>query len=304
MSRTKDKITIADNASQGPVYSSTVMADLATVMLEPIPSNRWLPDAQRLDAPGDPPIIMYGNKSFPWIPYLTKTPEGFGVEVLVPDPKEAHLRNASGGWANNKSDDLWQCTAHALGTWNADTRMGYIVDIKEGIWAILNDPAIAEVIMKPSPLSLAGTLLKAPEVGDIFVIWEDKESGYQYDQKTKTLSDIVVPLVEANGRRPACHAVRIEEPHYTPADSKLQTPSDGSIGTLDLVQTMVSSKNGNNALQTSESLDLIVRNPDYKLRSQAIYRLKGKFKTPLASWKPCNCDHCYEARGAIWTEVP
>lgn len=300
MSGMPNKVTPCADPTGKPVKpkkSSTAIAHLAAVLKETIPSRRCSEDQQRLGDADDEALIWYGNKHFPRIRYVTKTPEGYTVEVTMPDPEKAHIRDESGNWQNPKADDLWQCTAHALGTWDVKKRMGYVVDIQEGIWAVLNDPAIAEVIMKPSlyppPACGPGTLLKEPQAGDIFVVWEHEKVKAIEDPKSGIWNDTVVGAVELNGRRPACHAVRIVKPCFAPSGF---VASDGSIGTLDMVNTRVSSKNGNHALQENISLDEIVKNPDYKKRSHGIYRLKGDFKHPLSSWKDkqCDCSHCSE----------
>lgn len=204
-----------------------------------------------------------------------KTPTGgLPVGVTLPDIFDTHARlnDGTGNWAKDSADaddNLYNCTAYALGTWNAVERTGYIIDNNEAMWRVLNDPQLAQVIMPPLKLfgennnnnnGSIGMLNQAPQHGDILVFWENE--------------------VAAGGIRNCCHAAKLIHP---------QCRNGNSNQGLDLLNLMLDTKNGQN-LAGPMSLLNMKDMVDYRNKAHAIYRLAG----PTQIWPldDCRCPQC------------
>lgn len=246
--------------------------------------------------------------------YQMKTPRGDVITVTVPQPGLAHMWNLKENRFSTspQSDDwLFNCTAYALGTWNPKDRTGYIIDINEGVWRVLNDPGCAEVIMKPQKVlqgpkqRSAESLTKIPQNYDIFVVWEKQAKNGIHEcchaaklaGRDLTADDRLDKLVKCYNEQGAVGTV--QQPSLVPVWKR---PDD--LYDVDYENTFVGTKNGLNRLQVMKLGDMLnMKNSEvapgqtaepYRDKLCAIYRLKQP--TQLWPLNKCRCIQCYEAR--------
>ena len=231
-------------------------ARLPVVLRQRVPSDKF--HQRPLENEPFRPLVPYFGRR--WT-FQTQTPSGSPVNVTVPIRKDIHQRDEYGDWWPPGADDnIYNCTAYALDTWNPETREGYLIDEEKGVWTVLNDHELAEVVMEPqkaynnhhtdSATSMLYQMLptKAPQHGDIFVLWDDQ--------------------VQADGTRYCHHAAKLAT--NLPTDTIGSFDSSGDI--YDLSEVQMLTKNGTYAPDEQALVDMIAL---YGYRTHAIYRLKA-----------------------------